>query len=343
MLIHPGLRISEHDVVSNKIERFLEGVKTDLISGSKTLEFDLRDAWEKLAKTKSDIRPFDEIMSFLASDMPPANIVVLNSKAPDGTSYERGLNIVIGGNTLGRGVTFPGLHVVYYCRSSKKPQADTYWQHARIFGYDRDPGLCRIFSPRPLIKLFRELNDANNALFDTLQRKGPGAVSILSPSGTRPTRPSVVKKDDLLVIAGNVNYFPTFPTDSNTDKLDAALGNRDDERDISLDEAEKILRLVKVEKHDLWNKHSFPECVHTLKSRTKLPCKLIIRTDRNIGQGTGTLLSPTDRQLGAEHKNRMVLTMYRLTGDKDKGWNGKPLWVPNIKLPEEAYFYFQMK
>lgn len=343
MLIHPGLRISEHDVVSNKIELFLEGVKTDLIAGSKTLEFDLRDAWERLAKTKSDIKPFDEIMAYLASDMPPANIVVLNSKAPDGTSYEKGLNIVIGGNTLGRGVTFPGLHVVYYCRSSKKPQADTYWQHARIFGYDRDPGLCRIFSPRPLIKLFRELNDANNALFDTLQRKGPGAVSILSPAGTRPTRPSVVKKDDLLVIAGNVNYFPTFPTNSNTSELDAILGNKDDERDISLSDAEKILRLIKVEKHDLWNNHSFPECVHTLKSRTKLPCKLIVRTNRNISQGTGTLLSPTDRQLGADNKSRMVLTMYRLTGDKDKGWNGKPLWVPNIKLPEETYFYFQMK
>ncbi|PIR53816.1 restriction endonuclease, partial [Candidatus Peregrinibacteria bacterium CG10_big_fil_rev_8_21_14_0_10_42_8] len=343
MLIHPGLRISEHDVVSSKIEQFLEGVKTDLISGSKTLEFDLRDAWERLSKTKPGIKPFDEIMSYLASDMPPANIVVLNSKAPDGTSYEKGLNIVIGGNTLGRGVTFPGLHVVYYCRSSKKPQADTYWQHARIFGYDRDPGLCRIFSPRPLIKLFRELNDANNALFDTLQRKGPSAVSILSPAGTRPTRPSVVKKDDLLVIAGNVNYFPTFPTEINTDKLDDILGNKDVERDITLGEAEKILRLIKVEKHDLWNKHSFPECVHTLKTRTKLPCKLIIRIGRNISKETGTLLSPTDRQLGSDHKNRLVLTLYRLTGDKDKGWNGKPLWVPNIKFPEETYFYFQMK
>ncbi len=340
MLIHPGLRISEHTVVSSKIERFLEGVKTDLIAGSKTLEFDLRDAWEELSKTKTDITPFNDIMSFLASDMPPANIVVLNSKAPDGTSYEKGLNIVIGGNTLGRGVTFPGLHVVYYCRSSKKPQADTYWQHARIFGYDRDQGLCRIFSPRPLLKLFRELNDANNALFETLEQKGPGAVSILSPAGTRPTRPSVVKKDDLLVIAGNVNYFPTFPTDSNTAKIDAVLGAKDDEREISLNEAIKILELVKVEKGDLWHRHSFPDCIETLKKRTKLPCKLIVRTERNIGKGTGTLLSPVDRKIGADHKNQLVLTMYRLTGEK---WDGKPLWVPNIKFPEETYFYFQMK
>ena len=154
-----------------KVEKFLEGVKTDLIANSSTLELDLRDAWEELSKTKVDIKPFDEVMRFLRADMPSVNITVLNSKTPEGSVHDKGLNIVIG-NTLGRGVTFPGLQIVYYCRSAKTPQADTSWQHARMFGYDRDPGLCRIFSPRPLIKLFRELNDANNALFSTLREKG---------------------------------------------------------------------------------------------------------------------------------------------------------------------------
>ena len=343
MLIHPGIKISEHGVVSSKVERFLEGVKTDLLAESKTLEFDLRDAWEELSKTKPSIRSFEDVMNFLRSDMPVVNIVVLNSKAPDGSVYDKGLNIVIGGNTLGRGVTFPGLHVVYYCRSSKKPQADTYWQHARIFGYDRDPGLCRIFSPRPLIKLFRELNDANNALFDTLRRKGPGAVSILTPAGTRPTRQNVVKKENLLVVAGNVNYFPLFPVAENVAKIDEVVGLNDDVRDISLVDAEKILRMMKVDKSDLWNQHSFPDCINSLIERSKNTCKLIVRTERSIGKGTGTLLSPTDRQLGNEHPDRLVLTLYRLKGEEAKGWDGKPLWVPNIKFPAETYFYFQMK
>lgn len=343
MLVHPGTKISEHDTVRTKIEKFLEGVKTDLIANSSTLEFDLRDAWEEFSKTKPDIKPFDEIMRFLRSDMPGVSIITLNSKTPPGSSFDKGLNIVIGGNTLGRGVTFPALQVVYYCRSAKTPQADTYWQHARIFGYDRDPGLCRIFSPEPLIKLFRELNDANNALFETLQKKGPGAVSLLTPSGARPTRLSVVLKEELMIIAGGVNYFPLNPTHAGLKALDEEVGLKDGEKDIPLSEVEKILRLVSVEKGDLWNLHSFADCVETLKKSSKYDCRLIVRTERSISKGTGTLLSPTDRKIGDEIDDRLVLTMYRLKGEKEKGWEDRPLWVPNIKFPDGTYFYYQLK
>ena len=343
MLIHPGVKISEHSTVRTKIEKFLEGARNDLIANSSTLEFDLRDAWEELSKTKKDIKPFDEVMRFLRADMPSVNITVLNSRTPEGSVYDKGLNIVIGGNTLGRGVTFPGLQIVYYCRSAKTPQADTSWQHARIFGYDRDPDLCRIFSPPPLIKLFRELNDANNALFYTLQKKGPEAVSLLTPKGTRPTRMSVVLKEELMVIAGGVNYFPLYPTHSSLSALDQKLGIKDDERDISLNEAEKILRLISVEKNDLWNQHSFADCVETLKKSAKYQCRLIIRTDRSVGKGTRTLLSPTDRELGSHFDDRLVLTLYRLKGELEKRWEGRPLWVPNIKFPDGTYFYYQLK
>ncbi len=343
MLIHPGSKISEHTEVRTKVEKFLEGAKNDLIANSSTLEYDLRDAWEELSKTKTDIKSFNEIMSFLRSDMPSVNIVVLNSKTPEGSVYDKGLNIVIGGNTLGRGVTFPGLQVVYYCRSAKTPQADTSWQHARIFGYDRDPNLCRIFSPQPLIKLFRELNDGNNALFETLREKGPQAVSLLTPKGARPTRMSVVLKEDLMVIAGGVNYFPLSPTHSSLAALDAELGLKDCDKDISLEEAEKILRLISVEKTDLWNQHSFADCIETLKKTAKYQCRLIVRTDRSITKGTGTLLSPTDRELGAHFNDRLVLTVYRLNGEVSKKWEGKPLWVPNIKFENGTYFYYQLK
>ena len=343
MLIHTGSLTREHRTVSRKVEEFLEGVKNDLLSGASTLEHEFRDAWTELSKTKEDISDFKAIMDFLRSDMPTVNIIVLNSKSPDDAVYDKGLNVVIGGNTLGRGVTFPGLQIVYYCRSSKKPQADTSWQHARIFGYDRDPGLCRVFSPYPLIKLFRDLNDANNALFETLQQNGPQGVSILSPRGTRPTRPSVVMKDGLLVISGNVNYFPMLPNDSSLSKLDEKLGTEKYERDISLAEAEGILRAVSIEKEDLWNSHSFPDCVNVLKNNSpQITCKLIVRTGRSIRKKTGTLLSPTDRQLGAQHRDQLVLTMYRINGEKSKGWNDRPLWVPNIKFPAGVFFSFQM-
>ena len=67
--------------------------------------------------------------------------------------------------------------------------------------------------------------------------------------------------------------------------------------------------------------------------------KLIVRRNRDIGKGTGTLLSPTDRRLGDEHPDDLVLTMYKITGNKDKGWDGTQIWIPNIKLPGDCAYY----
>ena len=64
---------------------------------------------------------------------------------------------------------------------------------------------------------------------------------------------------------------------------------------------------------------------------------LIVRRNRDVAQGTGALLSPNDWQLGAGFTSQVVLTMYQVTGRK--GWGGKQLWVPNIKLPDGVIYY----
>ena len=69
---------------------------------------------------------------------------------------------MIGGNVIGRGLTIPKLQTVYYSRTAKKPNADTFWQHSRIFGYDRDTSLLRLYMPMDVYKFFVSLNQANN-------------------------------------------------------------------------------------------------------------------------------------------------------------------------------------
>ena len=64
---------------------------------------------------------------------------------------------------------------------------------------------------------------------------------------------------------------------------------------------------------------------------------LIVRRNRDITQGTGALLSPTDWHLGGEFPSKLVLTMYQVTGSK--GWGNRPLWIPNIKLPGNIVYY----
>ena len=64
---------------------------------------------------------------------------------------------------------------------------------------------------------------------------------------------------------------------------------------------------------------------------------LIVRRDREVTQGTGSLLSPNDRALGKQFDNKIVLTMYQIKGAL--GWQQDSIWVPNIKLPEFINYY----
>jgi hypothetical protein len=109
--------------------------------------------------TKPDITNFEDIRNTAVSLLyeQKINIIVLNSTSPMDADYNRGFNIIAGGNSLGRGITLPKLQTVYYCRKSKTPQADTFWQHSCMFGYDRDAGLMRIYIPPTLHRLFTEL------------------------------------------------------------------------------------------------------------------------------------------------------------------------------------------
>ena len=64
---------------------------------------------------------------------------------------------------------------------------------------------------------------------------------------------------------------------------------------------------------------------------------LVVRRNRDVTQGTGALLSPNDWKTSNSFSDRVVLTMYQVTGKK--GWRGKNLWVPNIKLPNGNVYY----
>ena len=119
-------------------------------------------------------------------------VLVMNGKNDvESSDYEAGCNFVVGGNTLGRGVTFPGLQTIYYTRTSKKPQADTMWQHSRMFGYDRDPGMMKVYIDENLYKLFADINATNNSIIAQVE-KGIEDVKIYYPEGLNPTRKNVL-------------------------------------------------------------------------------------------------------------------------------------------------------
>jgi len=152
-LVHPSVRIADHEGIADKLGEYLNQM-LEAVAENKMKNI-LKQAWVDIQKTKPDILPFDEIHQYIieALNNQRIKVLVMNSRANQGIDYSKGMNIIVGGNSLGRGVTFRGLQTVYYCRRAKTPQADTYWQHCRMFGYDRDPGLMRLYLPPFLLKL----------------------------------------------------------------------------------------------------------------------------------------------------------------------------------------------
>ena len=340
-LIHPSVKTSQHASFAEKIGEYLNEIAYSYEEDE--IKDILKSAYEKLKETKTEIVGFDEVYDFIIDQMKKdkIGILVLNSVTAyeDNTQYEEGINIIVGGNSLGRGVTFPQLQTIYYCRVAKSPQADTMWQHARMFGYDRDADLMRVFMPPKLFKLFADINRTNNNIIKQIENSRNGNdIKIIYPTGVRPTRKNVLDKNAVGVYSGGVNYFPFYPVNNDIQTIDKLLSAfADDMYTVSLKLIIRVLELVDSEVED-WNAKVFIGFVNSLLAENpSAQGKIIVRRNRDITKGTGTLLSPNDRKLGEVYEEEVVLTVYKVTGVK--GWNGEQLWIPNIKLPGECIYY----
>lgn len=342
-LIHPSVKTDQHSSFANKIGNYLNEIAYSY--GEKETQEAFENIYSLLKETKADLFPLDQILAYIIEQMneDKINILILNSAVSyeENTQYETGINILVGGNSLGRGVTFPQLQTIYYCRVAKSPQADTMWQHARMFGYDRDPDLIRVFMPPKLFKLFSDINRTNNSIIKQIEAMSNGNdVKIFYPTNLKPTRKNVIDKKAVSIYSGGVNYFPFYPVNKDVDALDKLMlpfeeGNYTVNAKIII----KLLELVDSENSD-WNAKSFIGFLNTfLATDPAYQCQLIVRRERDIGRGTGTLLSPTDRKLGDQYPDALVLTMYKITGNVNKGWGGKKIWIPNIKLPGNFAYY----
>lgn len=337
-LLHPSVRQAVHQRFAADIIKELnwcaEHINDDFIA-------ELQAHYDSLAPEKSEKLSFNDIHKRTKDlvENNGINVLVMNGKTDvESSEYEKGCNFIIGGNTLGRGVTFPGLQTIYYTRTSKKPQADTMWQHSRMFGYDRDPGMMKILIDEHLYKLFADINSTNNSIIAQIER-GIEDVKIYYPIGLNPTRKNVLDNDHVEIISGGTNYYPFNPGNDSIDTISKLLENFSNEEpcyQVNLRFIREILSHI-IPSTD-FKLAAFQSVIDTILSETPTGQGiLIVRRERNVAQGTGALLSSSDWELGGTFFNKVVLTMYQVTGTK--GWGGKPLWVPNIKLPHDIMYY----
>lgn len=337
-LIHPSVRVTAH-------KKFADEIAQELLWCSQHIndefEKELRKQYDIFIPSKSQKLSFNVILKQAVKLIKDnrIKILIMNGKTDiDSSEYSEGCNFIVGGNTLGRGVTFPGLQTIYYTRTSKKPQADTMWQHSRMFGYDRDAGLMMIYIDEPLYKLFSDINATNNAIIAQVER-GIDNIKVYYPEGLAPTRKNVLDDAHVEVISGGTNYYPFNPDNDSIEEISSILKpftETESYYQVSLRLIKEVLSHI-VPSSDFKLK-AFQSVLETILSeRPTSQGILIVRRNRNVAQGTGALLSPNDWHLGASFTDKVVLTMYQVTGNK--GWKGKQMWIPNIKLPSGTMYY----
>lgn len=337
-IIHPGARQRTHNDMVTKAEVALQWCWDNLENDFKD---SFRAEYEALLPQKYEKPEFEAAFAF-AKDLlekKAVKILVMNDKNEVVASeYENGSNIIVGGNTLGRGVTFPKLHTIYYTRTSKKPQADTMWQHSRMFGYDRDPGLVRLYIDGMLFKLFSEINTENNSLIEQIE-SGFERVKISFSKGIAPTRKNVLDNKKINALVGGTNYYPFNPDNNTIEDIDKLLQVFDEKEPYYQVNLRLVLQILEHILSDSdFNVKAFKEFIQEyMLSQGSAQGILLVRRGRNVAKGTGALLSPNDWDLGKQFTDKVVVTMYKVTGTK--GWGGKELWIPNIKLPDGRLFY----
>lgn len=337
-LLHPSVRQAVHGRYEKSMLAELAWCLEHVDDEFRT---ELKTVYEALRPEKADKVDFESV--FLSAKKLLENhevkILVMNGKHDvDSSEYSSGSNIVIGGNTLGRGVTFPALHTIYYTRTSKKPQADTMWQHSRMFGYDRDPGMMKVYIDEPLYKLFSDINATNNSIISQVER-GAENIKVYYPEGLNPTRAAVLDNKRVFTLSGGTNYYPFDPDNSSIEDLDNLLAVFD-EKEPSYQVGLRLMKeifshIISAEDFDVSSFISVLDAM--LSEKPSAQGILIVRRNRDIAKGTGALLSPNDWSLGNSFTDCVVLTMYKVTGRK--GWAGRELWIPNIKLPSNMVYY----
>ena len=333
-LIHPSIKNDVQEQYAIAIKRELKYFKDN----PEQLESIVRKVWSLIEPKKSIKLSTDEIIDRAKQLVNGAKVILLNQKSDaEIEDYMTGCNFVVGGNTLGRGVTFPSLQTIYYTRTSKKPQADTMWQHSRMFGYDRDPGLMAVFIDTHLYKLFSDINASNNSMIAQI-RKGTDQVKVILPEGLNATRLNVLDNKRVGIIPGGTNYYPMDPDNPEPDGLNKLLGQFDESEEYYQANLRIIERLLNsIDCSPDFSKQSFIGFIKAILSENPTAQGiLIVRRNRKVTQGTGALLSPNDWKLGERFPDQIVLTMYEVCG---KGWKKPVLWVPNIKLPDNMVYY----
>lgn len=350
-LCHVSTKKSDHQHLVKLLRNYKDDLSHKLKAGDKNTVDRLRDAHADLSATHAGIAAasFSNLVAdaeFLSRGI---MVKLVNGETDEDVAVRSPLNLFVGGNKLGRGVTIKNLLVSYYGRNPRSPQADTVLQHARMYGYRRkDIGLLRLFLPPQLNAVFQAINQMEKGLRDFIAtHQNEDFRGLFIQGRVKATRRNVLAPGSVGVYTAGSSYNPAqvlrdVSIVKARDKIDALLASRPSGSvtDISVAEAKQLLGLVREDTSAgqfIWDTEAIVGSIEQLAALTKTKdIVLLVDRDRDLSSSrreTAGILS--GGEIGLIGTARTALVMYRTKGTKGR----EAAWWPQVRFASGAFAF----
>lgn len=326
----------------------------------------LNQAHAELSKT-AQIPPLNDLIVELEHELRNAIPKVIDASNPDKEpKYNPGMNILIGGNRLGRGVTIDGLMITYYGRDAKQKMMDTVHQHARMFGYRQELlDVTRLFLPQHILEAFREIHEADEGMRQAIG-DDPSHIKIKPVwvgRKLKPTRSNVLNPAAIDAFTPGAAIFPPDPLwkaseiQEHTQALDELLKSYTDEQDYQEVNIDFLLNLLShmpsrpVGRYP-WEDKRVKQALESMKAEGLRQGRLNVRRKsikggeiRRTKKGetwqrtSGFSSTAWVRQAKQNYLDVPTLIVRHEEGKKEDGWDNQPLYLPTLILPKNKFVF----
>lgn len=367
MLCHISSKIAAHKSLLSLINRYIEIISENVDDKTKKYHQgvvdDLINAYKDISTTLSSKVEWSDVFLDVCNKISSTHVqIVVSGRGKQNPSYTAPYNILIGGDRLGRGLTIKNLIVTYYVRKSGAPKVDTMLQHSRAYGYRKnDLDVMRFFSTEDIFRVYYDVYTSDKEEWEYFSNNHgdhtqyPVILSFKENGRIRATRNEVVP------LVNNLRYFPGkayIMYDATADKtaeIDRLLKEYSDDRKdpLRVDFAliEQLVGLTTTgSPEQKWNPEALKKIIANMGELSNsgqgeqgegghiVTPYLVVRRNRDEKKGYRAILSSDDN--GIKIDDGLILFMYRLTGSKEIGWDGVPVWVPVIRFPKGNAYYF---
>ncbi|MEH2184587.1 MAG: Z1 domain-containing protein [Nostoc sp.] len=370
-LAHVCYKQDIHSVLEKVISQFVINLDQAIREKSSDTENKqaqkwLEQAYNELKKTADNLPPITELIDALKIQLRHAIPKIINANNPEKEpNYNPGMNILIGGNRLGRGVTIDGLMVTYYGRDAKQKVIDTVHQHARMYGYRSQlKDVTRLFLAEHILESFRSIHEADEAV-----RQGIGddihnikLQPVWIGGNLKATRSNVLDPSVINVLKPGKLIFPENPAykreeiEDNFKELETLLITYQDDEEYAEVNIDCIIKIISHTQSyyvssEEWESKRIIKALTDMKSKGLTKARLNVRRGKKNNKqgldmprkdpfkwgGFGFGSGNWSIQAKKEYPDVPTLIICYQKGEKTTGWDDHPIYLPMLVLPKQKF------